>query len=183
MNEMNNFIDLVRKRRSIRKYKGDPVPREMIESCIEAARHAPSASNTQGWRFFIVEGDLKDRLVKAGMGGIVVPNKFAFSAPVIVVLAMKRSVVTHRLGAGIKGIDYHLVDAGIAGEHFVLQAAELGLGTCWIGWFNKKVVRALLGIPSGWDIPALITLGFPAEEPKPKERRPASEVCTFKRSP
>jgi len=183
MNEMNNFIDLVRKRRSIRKYRGDPVPREMIESCIEAARHAPSASNTQGWRFFIVEGDLKDRLVKAGMGGIVVPNKFAFSAPVVVVLAMKLSVVTHRLGAGIKGIDYHLVDAGIAGEHFVLQAAELGLGTCWIGWFNKKAVRALLGIPSGWDIPALITLGFPAEEPKPKERRPASEVCTFKRSP
>jgi nitroreductase len=183
MNEMNNFIDLVKRRRSIRNYKGDPVPREMIESCIEAARHAPSASNTPGWRFFIVEGDLKDRLVKAGMGGIVVPNKFAFTAPVVVVLAMKLSVVTHRLGAGIKGIDYHLVDAGIAGEHFVLQAAELGLGTCWIGWFNKKAVRALLGIPSGWDIPALITLGFPAEEPKPKERRPASEICTFRRSP
>jgi nitroreductase len=182
MTAMSMFLDLVKKRRSIRKYKSDPVPREMIELCVEAARHAPSASDTQGWRFFITEGDLKDRLVKAGTGGVVVPNKFALAAPVVVVLAMELSVVTHRLGARIKNIDYHLVDAGIAGEHFVLQAAELGLGTCWIGWFNKKAVRELLGIPSSWDVPALITLGFPAEEPGPKKRRPASEICTFKRS-
>jgi len=181
VNEMSTFLDLVKKRRSIRKYTSDPVPREMIETCIEAARHAPSASNTQGWRFYVTEGDLKDRLVKVGLGGVIVPNAFALAAPVIVVLGMELSVVTHRLGAGLKSIDYHLIDAGIAGEHFILQAAELGLGTCWIGWFNKKAVRSLLGIPLSWDIPALITLGFPAEEPKPKERRPASEICVFRR--
>jgi nitroreductase len=152
----------------------------MIESCVEAARFAPSASNTQGWRFFAVEGEAKDRLVKEALGGIVVPNRFAGGAPVIVALAMKLDVVTHRLGAGIKGIDYHLLDAGIAGEHFVLRAAELGLGTCWIGWFDKRAVKRCLDIPSRWDVPALITVGFPAEEPKPKERRLASEICTFK---
>jgi nitroreductase len=179
---MDRFIDLVKTRRSIRKYKPDPVPREMIDACVEAARYAPSASNTQGWRFFIVEGELREKLVEEALGGIVVPNRFAATAPVIVVLAMKLSMVTHRIGARVKDIDYHLVDAGVAGEHFVLQAAELGLGTCWIGWFNKGAVRSLLGIPSGWDIPALITLGFPAEEPKPRERRPASEICTFRRS-
>jgi nitroreductase len=179
--KMPNFIDLVEKRRSIRRYRPDPVPREMIEACVEAARHAPSASNTQGWRFFIVEGDMKDRLVKEALGGVVVPNRWAFTAPVVAVLAMRLSVVTHRIGAKIKDIDYHLVDAGIAGEHFVLQAAEQGLGTCWIGWFNKKRVRAFLGIPAGWDIPALITLGFPDEEPKPKERRALKEICTFTR--
>jgi nitroreductase len=177
---MGKFIDLVKRRRSIRAYRIDPVPRDMIESCIEAVRYAPSASNTQGWRFFIAEGEFKDRLVREAMRGIVVPNRFAIEAPVIVVLAVKLSVITHRLGARIKNTRYHLIDAGIAGEHFVLQAAELGLGTCWIGWFNKKAVRRLLGISAGWDIPALITLGFPAEEPKAKVRRPLAEICTFK---
>ena len=177
---MSAFMDLVMKRRSVRDYRPDPVPREMIESCVEAARFAPSASNTQGWRFFVAEGELKNRLVREAMGGVVVPNRFAAGAPVIVALAMKLDVVTHRLGAGMKGIDYHLLDAGIAGEHFVLRAAELGLGTCWIGWFDKKAVKRILDIPSNWDVPALITVGFPAEEPKPKERPLASEICTFK---
>jgi nitroreductase len=75
-----------------------------------------------------------------------------------------------------------VLDAGIAGEHFILRATELGLGTCWIGWFNKKAVRELLNIPSGWDVPALITVGFPAEIPEPKDRRPVSEICVFKGS-
>ncbi len=168
------------RRRSVRSYRPDPVPREMIESCVEAARFAPSASNSQGWRFFVAEGDVKKRLVKEALGGVVVPNRFAAEAPVIVALAMRRSVVTHRLGAGIKGIDYHLLDAGIAGEHFVLRAAELGLGTCWIGWFEKKKAKRILDIPSSWDLPALITLGFAAEEPKSRERRSSSEILTFK---
>jgi nitroreductase len=177
---MDNLIAVIKGRRSIRSYKADPVPRETIEACVEAARHAPSASNTQGWRFFVAEGALKDRIADEALGGIFVPNKWARTAPVIVALAMKLSVVTDRVGARVKRIDYHLVNAGIAGEHFVLQAAELGLGTCWIGWFDKRAVRRLLDIPAAWDVPALITLGFPAEEPKPKERRPLSEICIFK---
>ncbi len=176
---MSDFLELVRTRRSIRSYRPDPVPREMIESCVDAARFAPSASNTQGWRFFVAEGAVKDRVAREALGGIV-PNRFAAGAPVIVALAMKLGVVTHRLGAGIKGIDYHLLDAGIAGEHFVLRAAELGLGTCWIGWFDKKAVRRLLEIPRGWDVPALITVGFPAGEPQSKERRPLSDICVFR---
>ena len=176
---MSAFLDLVQKRRSIRKYRPDPVPREMIESCIEAARFAPSASNTQGWRFVVAEGAVKDRLAREALGGIILPNRFAAEAPVIVALAMARDLVTHRLGAGMKRIEYHLLDAGIAGEHFVLRAAEQGLGTCWIGWFDVKAVRRILDLPS-WDVPALITVGFPAEEPVPKKRRPLSDISSFK---
>ena len=143
------------------------MPRALIESCIEAVRHAPSASNTQGWRFIITEGELKDRLVKGAMGGVVVPNRFALKAPVVVVLAMELSVVTHRLGARIKDIDYHLVDAGIAGEHFVLQAAELGLSTCWIGWFNRRAARRALGVPWHVRVVSLIAVGYPREENPP----------------
>jgi nitroreductase len=179
---MKEFIDLVKRRRSIRRYRPDEIPRTMIESCMEAVRYAPTASNIQGWRFFVVEGDLKEELLKRALGGIVVPNKWASTAPAVVALAMKLSVVTDRIGAAVKDIDYHVLDAGIAGEHFILRATELGLGTCWIGWFNKKAVRELLNIPSGWDVPALITVGFPAEIPEPKDRRPVSEICVFKGS-
>ena len=177
---MNRFIDLVRVRRSIRSYKPDPVPREMIETCLEAVRHSPTACNKQSWRFIIAEGDLRQRIVEGSLGGVVVPNRWAAQAPVIVIIAIDRDLVTHRVGAGIKGIDYHLIDAGIAGEHFVLQAAELGLGTCWIGWFDKKKVKRILGLPKNWDAPAMITLGFPATSPGEKQRKPVKEISEFR---
>lgn len=177
---MSNLIDIVRSRRSIRRYRPDPVPREMIESCIEAARYAPTTCNTQGWRFVVAEGGLKRELAGKALGGLVVPNKWAENAPVIVVLAIDLNILTHRIGAGIKGIDYHLLDAGIAGEHLVLRAAELGLGTCWIGWFDKKVVKKLLELPAGWDVAALIALGFPDEEPGERKRRPLDEIMEFR---
>ncbi|NIM65363.1 MAG: NAD(P)H nitroreductase [Candidatus Latescibacteria bacterium] len=177
---MKNFLDLVKKRHSIRKYKPDPVPREMIEKCLEAARHAPTACNKQSWKFHIVEGELKNRLVEVSLGGVFVPNKWASTVPVIAVIAMNLDLIIHRVGGKVSGVDYHMVDAGIAGEHFVLQATELGLGTCWIGWFNKKAVKKLLDIPAGWDVPAMIGLGFPDEEPIDKNRRHISEISDFK---
>ncbi|UCF06955.1 MAG: nitroreductase family protein [bacterium] len=178
---MGEFIELVRKRRSIRSYRSEPVPREKIELCIEAARFAPTACNTQSWRFIVVEGELKVRLVKEALGGVIVPNRFALQAPVIVVIAVDMNLVTHRLGGGLKGIDYHMIDTGIAGEHFVLQAAELDLGTCWIGWFNKKAVKRLLGLSRGWEVTAMITLGYPASVPPDKKRKSVSDVSDFKR--
>ena len=141
---MNTFYDLVRTRRSIRSYERREVERELIEKCLEAVRYAPTACNTQAWRFMIVEGELKDKLVDQSLGGVVVPNRWAKGAPVVVVIAMDLSMITHRIGGKVKGIEYHLLDAGIAGEHFVLQAAEIGLGTCWIGWFDKKSARRVL---------------------------------------
>ena len=174
------FIDLVKRRRSTRKYSTDPVPRELIERCIEAATYAPTACNTQSWRFIIVEGDLKKELADKALGGFIVPNRFASEAPVIVVIATDMDLITHRIGGKLKGIDYHLIDAGIAGEHFVLQATELGLGTCWIGWFDKKVARRLLDLPKGWDVPAMITLGYPAGESSEKTRAGVAEIAEFK---
>ncbi len=176
------FLDLVKKRRSTRKYLSNPVPRELIELCIEAATYAPTACNTQSWRFIVVEGDLKRELVEKSLGGFIVPNKFAAGAPVIVVIATDMNLVTHRIGGKLKGIEYHLIDAGIAGEHFVLQATELDLGTCWIGWFDKKAVKRLLGLPAGWDVPAMLTVGYPADEQTEKSRKRVDEVVEFKGS-
>ena len=178
---MKRFIDLVKVRRSIRSYKTDPVPREMIEACLEAVRHSPTACNKQSWRFIIAEGDLRQRIIEESLGGVVVPNRWAVQAPVLVIIAIDRDLVTHRIGAGLKGIDYHLIDAGIAGEHFVLQAAELGLGTCWIGWFDKKGVKRILGLPKNWDVPAMITLGFPETSPGEKQRKTMEEISEFRK--
>ncbi len=176
----NSFMDLVKSRRSIRRFKREEVPREMIEACVEAARYAPSSCHTQAWRFIILAGALKERVVSEVLGGIVVPNRWAATAPVMVVLAVDMNLVTHRIGAKVKGIDYHLLDVGIAGEHFVLQAAELGLGTCWIGWFDKKKLKKLVGIPRHWDVPAMIALGYPDEVPKEKHRKKLGELMEFK---
>lgn len=175
------FIDLVKKRRSVRSYKPDPVPRELIEKCLEAVRHAPTACNTQSWKFIVVEGELKERLVAESLGGLVVPNRFATGAPVIVVIAADPDFVTHRIGGTFKGIDYRLIDAGIAGEHFVLQAAELGLGTCWIGWFDQKAVKRVLSLPGGWAVSAMITVGYPLDRPGEKKRKELQDISEFRR--
>jgi nitroreductase len=151
----------------------------MIDSCIEAARFAPTACNTQSWRFFVVEGRLKNRLATEALGGIIVPNRWVATAPVVVVIAIDPDLITHRIGGGIKGIDYQLLDAGIAGEHFALRAAEIGLGTCWIGWFNVGKVKKILGLPGGLNVAAMLTLGYPDEDPPHKRRREIEDITTY----
>jgi nitroreductase len=177
---MSEFIDLVKLRRSVRRYRPDPVPGDMIEKCLEAARHAPTACDTQSWRFIVTRGTLKDRIAGECLGELPVPNRWAIDAPVIVVLASARDMITHRIGAGIKGTRYDLIDAGIAGEHFVLQATELGLGTCWLGWFRKRKIRKLLGLPAGWEVTALITLGYPSGEMSEKSRKSLDEIREYR---
>jgi nitroreductase len=87
--------------------------------------------------------------------------------------------MVHTAGMVVKDLDYRLIDAGIAGEHLCLAAAEQGLGTCWIGWFKAAAVRRILGIPRTSKIVALITLGYPAEDDIPREPRRLSleEIC------
>jgi nitroreductase len=174
------FLGIVKLRRSVRRYKPDPVPRELVEKCLEAARYSPSACNTQCFRFIIAERAMKNRLVSECLGEPPVPNRWAAQAPVIAVLAVRKNIVTHTVGGNIKGTRYDLLDAGIAGEHFVLQAAELGLGICWLVWFRKGRVRKLLGIPGNWDIAAMITLGYVDEEPGEIARIPMDEIREYR---
>ena len=128
------FIELVKHRTSCRSYKPGPVPKAHLETMLEAARLAPSACNKQPWRFVVVEDKaLRMRLINESfLSGI--PMRWAENAGAIIALGMEKSAVTHRIAPKISGVDYPLLDLGIAGEHLVLQAEELGLGTCWIGW-------------------------------------------------
>jgi nitroreductase len=174
------FLDLVRTRQSERKYSDKPVPRDMIERCLEAARLAPSACNSQPWTFMVVEGEIKDRLAAAAFSGIYSMNAFAARAPVLVVVMTERSKYAARLGGQIRGVQYSLIDIGISCEHLILQAAEEGLGTCWLGWFNEKGVKKALDLPRASRIDVIISLGYPESvNLRDKSRKSADEVRRF----
>ena len=166
-----DFNELVQKRCSCRDFDPDrPVPDALVEECLRAAQLAPSACNAQPWRFVVVTDAEKRRRVCAEALGGLVSNLFAADAPVLVVLAAVRKLGIARLGEGIRDIPYHLMDCGAAGEHLVLKATELGLGSCWLGWFKEKALRRLIGAPSGWKLLAVIALGWPAADWEPEKR-------------
>lgn len=176
-----SFLDLAKRRRSCRAYLPDRVPREHLELMLEAARLAPSACNKQPWRMVVVTDEaLRMRLLEEGLlPGITM--SWAKRAPVLVALGVRRAVMTHRLAPKVSGIDYALIDAGIAGEHLVLQATELGLGTCWIGWIRPRVVRKLVGWPSGISPLALLAVGKEAPDGggPGTERLPLDDIVTW----
>jgi nitroreductase len=177
----NPFQQLVKGRRSIRRYLEKPVEREKILTCIEAARLAPSADNVQPWRFLIIDDpDLKDQFAKEVFSGIYFVTKFAAKAPVIIVILARLDIIANRIGKQIQNIHYYYIDSGIAGEHIVLQAEELGLGTCWIGWFNPRKARRFLKIPRKYKIVSLMAMGYYEKKPsREKKRRKLEEIAWF----
>lgn len=180
--EFENFLELVKKRRSCRDYSEAPVPDELIANCLEAARLAPSACNKQPWRFMIVEDcELRKHLCSDGLlPGLPMP--WLTKPPVIIVLCAETSIFTHSVAPLISKVQYHLIDIGIAGEHFVLAAEAQGLGTCWIGWFNEKKVRKILNLPRSLKVLSLISLGYPAAPPEPEyemKRMKPTEISKY----
>ena len=156
-----NVSEAIRLRRSVRNFIDKPVETDKIIMCLEAARLAPSACNSQPWNFIVVnDRQLKDKLCDAAFKGIHAFNSFCKTAPVIVVVITEKSKFIARIGEWLRGTKYCLIDIGIACEHFVLQAEELNLGTCWIGWFDEGAVKSTLGIPRRKKIDVLIALGY-----------------------
>lgn len=158
---------LIRSRTSCRAYRPDPVPRDCLERMLDAARWAPSACNRQPWRFVVVtrretRAAIAARGLLPGMAG-----GWVAEAPVLIVMGMRRAAVTHRLAPLVSGVDYPWIDLGIAGEHLVLQATELGLGTCWIGWIRPGVIRRLIGWPLSVRPAIVFTVGRPRTENQP----------------
>jgi nitroreductase len=177
------FLSLLRARRSIRRFKPDPVEREKILACLEAARLAPSAQNLQPWRFLVVEDpEEKAKISAAAFGGIYRTSRFAAGAPVLIVLIARLDVVANRIGRAVQGTAYYLIDMGIAGQHLSLQAEALGLGTCWMGWFNARRLRKALKLPRGRRVVALMPLGYPEKIPsRAQVRKPMEEIAWFDR--
>jgi nitroreductase len=181
--EPTPFQKLVQGRRSIRRFLETPVERDKVLACLEAARRAPSAHNAQPWRFLVVDDPaVKSGMAKAAFSGIYSGSKFAARAPVIIVLLAKLDLVADRIGGRLQGVPYHFVDLGIAGEHIALQAEELGLATCWMGWFHFRKLRKFLDIPKKYKIVAMMPLGYAEKRPtREPPRRTLREIVSFNR--
>lgn len=176
------FNELILARQSVRKYAETRVEKEKVDQCLEASRLAPSASNSQPWKFIVVDQEpLRSEVSKATFSDIKLINKFSVQAPVIIVIVMEKAKLITRLAMLVKKKEWPLIDIGIAAEHFCLQAAELGLGTCMIGWFEEDKIRKLLQIPSDKSIGLLITLGYAADNyPKrTKIRKSLEEIVRY----
>ena len=159
------LLELIQQRQSVRRYAPKEVEKEKVEKCLEAAYLAPSACNAQPWKFIVVDDkDLKDKIARATFDPVISFNHFVPQAPVIIAIVEEKSPLIPRVGGRIKHKPYYLLDIGIAAEHICLQATELGLGTCMLGWFNEKAVKKLLNVPKERNIPLLITLGYPEKD-------------------
>jgi len=157
-------------RRSVRGYKGDPIPEDKLKRVLEAARLAPSARNRQEWRFVVVSDlGLRQKLVDACNG-----QDYVLKAPVALVMCSTENKDVMRCGQKTG-----TVDVSIAMSYVTLAATAEGLGTCWLGSFIEDKVKAVLGIPAEAMVVAVSPLGVPAESPAARSRKAASEVVSF----
>ena len=170
--------EIIEKRQSNRRYKEDAIEHEKVIQCIQAAHLAPSACNAQAWKFVVVdEPTIKEQVAMAAndMG----MNKFVLQAPVIIAVVLERANFTSAIGSTIKQKDYTMIDIGIAVENICLQATELGLGSCIVGWFNEHKVKKILQIPRTKRVPLLITLGYSDDIQRTKIRKKIEEIYSF----
>jgi nitroreductase len=164
------FKDLVLRRYSCRKFQNISVERNKIVQCIESARVSPSACNAQPWKFIVIdEPDLRKKVAEAATSGIYRLSKFINEAPVIILVLADKGSFLSRAGSFVRNTSFYLMDIGIICEHIVLQATELELGSCYVGWFNEKEVKKVLNIPKNFEIPLLICMGYPDESYKLKD--------------
>ncbi len=157
-----DVFEAIKKRRSIRRYKrGAEISEEHLLKILEAARLAPSAGNRQPWRFVVVKDpDVKRKLAEAC-------NNQTFIADAQVAIAVIGDPSVSR---------WYMQDPMIAAEHIVLEATELGYGTCWIGAFNEEAVKKVLNIPFELKVVCVIPIGVPDEEPPARPRKAIEEI-------
>ena len=169
-----SVLDIIRSRKSIRRYRKDPIPEDVFLRVLEAARLAPSGKNLQPWKFIVTrEEGMKKSLAEASRGQL-----FMARAPVILAACGCPEMSYPKQGNYMKSWP---IDVTIALQHLMLQAEEEGLGTCWIGAFEETEVKALLDVPADWRVLALTPLGYPDQIPKDRGRRPLSEIVSYEK--
>jgi nitroreductase len=169
-----SVLEIIRDRRSVRRYTGDPVPEAALARVLEAARLAPSAKNLQPWKFVVV----RDRATKIGLAKAAFEQYFMSEADIIIAACGFPDKAYPRQG---RFMNSWPIDLTIAFEHIILQAAEEGLGTCWIGAFEEAAVKVLLGVPDGVRVMAMTPLGWPTESPPPRGRKALDEIVSYER--
>lgn len=161
-----SILDSIINRRSIRRYQKKEIPKDVLLQILEAGRQAPSAVNRQPIRFVIVN----DQNILKDLCNTVI-TRFVKEAPAVIVgCADVKSLMTGK---------WAVVDTTIAMENMVIAAWALGIGSCWIGACNEQKVKEMLKIPKDWKVVALVTLGYPDEQPKQKKKKSIEELFNF----
>ena len=172
-----NFLDIVKNRYSCRKFLDKPVEKEKIDLCLEAARLAPSACNSQPWKFIVLNDRvLKEKACDAAFTGQYSASAFAKKAPVLIIVLSEKGNFSSRVGNFVRDTRFYLIDIGIAVEHFILQATEQGLGTCWMGWCAEAPLRKALGLPKSIKIDVIVPVGYADQPNREKIRKSKEEI-------
>jgi nitroreductase len=168
-----SVLEIIKKRRSVRRFKSDPIPEEAIDKLIEAIIWAPSAGNLQSRKFyFVFREDLKEKLAKAALN-----QNFIAQAPLIIVACGDERIVENY---GQRGKEIYMIcEVAASIQNLMLVATEQGLGTCWIGAFNEEDVKEILNLPENLKPIAIIPVGWPAGEPAPPKRVSKTQAVEF----
>lgn len=171
-----SFLEIANLRQSNRAYTDQPVEPEKLNAVLEAARLAPSACNGQPWFITVCQGETALAVAKQtqGMG----MNTFADQAPVLLVISEAPYVRSAALGSKVKHNDYRSIDIGIVAAYLTAEAAARGLGSCILGWFDDKKIRAVCGLDA--PVRLVITLGYPADTPRPKKRKDLDQLVQYR---
>jgi nitroreductase len=177
----NELLDLIRHRQSQRTYTDKPVEKEKLLRCIEAARLAPSANNSQPWKFIIIdEPGIKNAVAELTTTAGIPMNRFTKQAPVLVAVVREKTNLTTAVGRILKDKNYPLIDIGITTAHFCLQATAEGLSTCIIGWFDEQKIKELLHIPKALRLELIILVGYPpTNEIRTKKRKDTAGILSY----
>ena len=178
-----NAFDCIKTRRSIRNYKNEQIPQDVINEVVDIARFAPSWKNGQIARYYVVQSpELKQKIAESCVMGFTYNTGTLIKAPALVVVAyvQKRSGY-ERDGSYTtsKESEWEMFDAGIATQTFCLAAHEKGLGTCIMGIFDDAAVAEAINLPEGQKVGALLALGYPAEEPAAPARKELEQLVQF----
>lgn len=177
---MKTFLELVKNRQSDRAYETKPIEKEKIEYILEAGRLAPSACNAQPWRIIVVDNPaLKNIVADATASKTLGMNHFTKQAPIHLVIVEEKANFTSNFGSWAKKKHFPHIDLGIMAEHICLAAAEQGVGTCMIGWFDEEKVRKTLGIPKSKRPVLVIIMGYSSQTLREKKRKPLRDIVSW----
>lgn len=176
------MIHEIRSRRSIRKYTDQIVSDEAVAQILECAHLAPSGSNSQPWNFIVIRApEMRETLAEVSHG-----QRWMAAAPVLIVCVAdvrvripgdKELYLDEQ--SPLLEVKQIIRDTSIAVDHMALEAESMGLGTCWIAWFDQKDIRPLLQIPSDKYVVCILTIGYPAEKPPARPRRNIEEIIHY----
>ena len=164
------FQELIEARYSVRAYKPDPVEDGKLQQVLEAARLAPTAVNRQPFQLIVIHTKGREEELNRIYG-----RDWFVQPPLVICICGVPALAWSRMD----GMNYYAVDVTIAMDHLILAATELGLGTCWIGAFDPDAAREVLGLPDTVEPVAFTPLGYPADEPRQKKRKPLSELVRY----